>query len=157
MKKFFQEFKTFLNRGNAMEMAVGIVMGTSFKAIVSSLVNDLIMPLISSIGGINVKDLVVVLKEAVMDGDKVVKAAVVLKYGAFIQTVIDFLIIAFSIFMIVKIMNSINKKLEAIKLKLIKEQEEEEASKEAKEEPKESVEDILKDIRDSLKHEQTNA
>jgi large conductance mechanosensitive channel len=103
------EFKSFAMRGNVIDMAVGIVIGGAFGKIVSSFVNDVLMPPIGiMMGGVNFSDLAVVLKEA--SGDV---AAVTLNYGSFIQTVVDFLIIAFAIFMVVKAMNNMKKKEEA--------------------------------------------
>lgn len=103
------EFKAFAMRGNVVDMAVGVVIGGAFGKIVSSLVNDVIMPPIGlMLGGVDFSNLQIVLKEAVGE-----TAAVTLNYGVFIQTVIDFLIIAFAIFMVVKAMNSAKKKEEA--------------------------------------------
>lgn len=103
------EFKSFAMRGNVMDMAVGIVIGAAFGKIVSSFVNDVLMPPLGMLmGGVNFGDLSVVLKEAVGD-----VAAVTLNYGSFIQTVVDFLIIAFAIFMVVKAMNRMKKKEQA--------------------------------------------
>lgn len=104
-----KEFRDFAMRGNVVDMAVGIVIGGAFGKIVSSFVNDVLMPPIGmALGGVDFSDLAVTLKEA--SGDV---AAVTLKYGAFIQTVLDFVIIAFAIFMVVKAMNNLKKKEEA--------------------------------------------
>jgi len=103
------EFKSFAMRGNVIDMAVGIVIGGAFGKIVSSFVSDVLMPPIGMLmGGVDFGDLAVVLQEA--SGDV---AAVTLNYGSFIQTVVDFLIIAFAIFMVVKAMNNMKKKEEA--------------------------------------------
>ncbi|MEW6290161.1 MAG: large-conductance mechanosensitive channel protein MscL [Thermodesulfobacteriota bacterium] len=103
-----QEFKTFAMRGNVVDMAVGIIMGGAFGKIVSSFVADVIMPPIGLlIGGVNFTSLAITIKEA--SGDV---AAVTLNYGKFIQSVTDFLIIAFAIFMVVKAMNTLTKKEE---------------------------------------------
>lgn len=102
------EFKSFAMRGNVVDMAVGIVMGGAFGKIVSSFVADVLMPPIGIIlGGVDFADLAVTLQEA--SGEA---AAVTLRYGAFVQTIVDFLIIAFAIFMVVKAMNSVKKKEE---------------------------------------------
>ena len=102
------EFRDFAMRGNVVDMAVGIVIGAAFGKIVSSFVNDVLMPPLGlAIGGVNFADLAVTLREA--SGET---AAVVLKYGAFIQTVVDFLIVAFAIFMVIKAMNSLKRKKE---------------------------------------------
>ena len=104
-----KEFKDFAVKGNAVDMAVGIIIGAAFGKIVSSLVGDLIMPPIGVIlGGVDFSNLSIVLKEAV---DKA--PAVTLNYGKFIQTIIDFIIIAFAIFICIKVMNSLHKKEEA--------------------------------------------
>ena len=103
-----QEFKTFAMRGNVVDMAVGIIIGGAFGKIVSSFVADVIMPPIGIlIGGVDFSNLAIVLKEAVGD-----VAAVTINYGAFIQTVLDFIIIAFAIFMAIKAMNSLKKEKE---------------------------------------------
>lgn len=108
------EFKTFAMRGNVVDLAVGVVIGAAFGKIVSSLVDGLVMPPLGLlIGGVNFSDLAVTLKEAVVAADGTVTApAVMLKYGAFIQTIFDFTIIAFAIFMVIKVMNSMQKKAE---------------------------------------------
>jgi len=126
------EFKSFAMRGNVMDMAVGIVIGAAFGKIVSSFVNDVLMPPLGMImGGVDFSDLAVVMKEA--SGDV---AAVTLNYGSFIQTVVDFMIIAFAIFMVVKAMNRMKKKEEAAPA----------------EPPKPSAEvELLTEIRDALK------
>ena len=127
------EFKSFAMRGNVVDMAVGIVIGGAFGKIVSSFVNDVLMPPIGMMmGGVDFKDLAVVLQAATED-----VAAVTLNYGSFIQTVLDFLIIAFAIFMVVKAMNSMKKK--------------EEAAPAAPPKPSAEVE-LLTEIRDSLKN-----
>lgn len=101
-----KEFKEFAVKGDAVDMAVGIVIGAAFGKIVSSLVNDVIMPPIGLLlGGVDFKNLKVILKQATLDAP-----AVTMNYGQFINTVIDFLIVAFSIFMVVKMLNSLKKK-----------------------------------------------
>ena len=114
--KWLQEFKAFAVRGNVVDMAVGIVIGAAFGKIVSSFVADVIMPPIGMlIGGIDFSNLVVTLKAAVpATADAAAKAAVTLNYGKLIQSVIDFVIIAFAIFMVVKAINSLKRK-EAVK------------------------------------------
>ncbi len=127
------EFKDFAMRGNVVDMAVGIIIGGAFGKIVSSFVNDVLMPPIGmALGGVDFSELAFTLKEAAGD-----VAAVTLNYGSFIQTVIDFLIIAFAIFMAIKAMNKMKKQ-------------EEEAPAEP---PKPSAEvQLLTEIRDSLKN-----
>lgn len=102
--KFLADFKAFAMRGNVVDMAVGIIIGAAFGKIVSSLVADLIMPLVGLlIGGIDFTNLHVVLKSAVTDATgEVVKPAVLLNYGNFIQTTVDFLIIAFAVFCMIR-------------------------------------------------------
>ena len=101
-----EEFKEFAIKGNAVDMAVGIVIGASFGKIVSSMVGDVIMPPIGILlGGVDFKNLKIVLKQAV-NADI---PAVTLNYGMFINTVIDFLIVAFAIFIVVKALNSLKK------------------------------------------------
>ena len=108
-----KEFKEFAMRGNVLDMAVGIVIGGAFGKIVSSFVEDILMPPIGVLlGGVNFTDLKIVFKQAVMDGENVVTPEVALRYGNFIQVIIDFLIIAFAIFMLLKAVNKFNKKKE---------------------------------------------
>ena len=129
---FIKEFKEFAVRGNVIDMAVGVVIGSAFGKIVSSLVSDVMMPVIGVItGGINFTDFKIVLKEA--HGEV---AAVTLNYGSFIQTTIDFIIIAFCIFVAIKAINKLKRE-----------------KPKAEEAPKEPSEDIklLREIRDALK------
>ena len=113
MKKFLNEFKTFISRGNVMDMAIGVVIATAFGKISASLVADIIMPLIGClIGGVDLATLNITLKPAVMDGETVVSEAVVLGLGTFLTTIIDFLLIAFVVFIVVKAMNTAKAKLE---------------------------------------------
>ena len=108
---FLKEFRDFAMRGNVIDMAVGVVIGTAFGKIVSSVVADIIMPPVGLlIGGVNFSDLKITLKEAVMKGGAEVTPAVTLNYGNFIQTTLDFIIIALAIFLLVKGMNALNKK-----------------------------------------------
>ena len=113
MKKFLNEFKEFAMKGNVMDMAVGVIIGGAFGKIVSSLVNDLLMPLVGAlIGNVDFTTLSATLRKAVMDGETVVKPAVVLNYGNFIQVTVDFLIVAFCIFAVIKAINAMKKKHE---------------------------------------------
>ena len=105
-----QEFKTFAMKGNVVDMAVGIIIGAAFGKIVSSAVNDVIMPPIGLlVGGVSFTDLAIVLKEAVGE-----TPAVTINYGNFIQVVFDFVIVAFAIFMMIKFMNNLQKKKEEV-------------------------------------------
>lgn len=110
MKKIINEFKTFISRGNVFDMAVGLIIATAFNKIVSSLVNDIIMPLITwATGAASLADLSIPLKYGINDvGEKVVTLS--WAYGNFIQTVIDFFIIAISVFIMVKIVNTSREK-----------------------------------------------
>ena len=107
MSKFVQEFKEFALKGNVMDMAVGIIIGGAFGKIVTSLVNDIIMPPIGLITGSSFSDAKAVLRPAELAADgSVVKEAIELNWGNFVQTTVDFFIIALSIFCIIKLMNS---------------------------------------------------
>ena len=113
MKKFFKEFKAFISKGNVFDMAVGLIIATAFNKIVSSLVNDILMPLITwATGAASIADLSVVLKETEL-ADGTVKL-LTLNYVNFLQTIIDFLIIAFSIFCMVKIVTNSQKKFKEL-------------------------------------------
>ena len=128
---FIKEFREFAMRGNVVDMAVGVIIGGAFGKIVSSLVGDVAMPVLGILtGGVDFKDLKITLAQAVGE-----TPAVTLNYGAFIQNVFDFIIIAFAIFMMVKALN-----------KLKKEQPKEEAALEPSAEEK-----LLTEIRDLLK------
>ena len=139
MKKFINEFKEFAVKGNVVDMAVGVIIGGAFGKIVSSLVGDVIMPLMGKItGNVSFTDLKYELTAAVMNGEEVVTPAVYLNYGQFIQNVFDFIIVAFCIFCMVKVLMKLKKKKE------------EEPAPEAPATPsKEEV--LLTEIRDLLK------
>jgi large conductance mechanosensitive channel len=134
MKKFFSDFKAFISQGNIIDMAVGVVIGTAFKAIVSSLVADIITPLIALItGNVDLKGLKYVIIPEVVEkldpetGDVLVAAVpeVAITYGVFLQAIIDFLLIAICIFVVIRIMMGAKKKLEELTKK--QEQQEEAA------------------------------
>lgn len=111
--KFWTEFKEFAMKGNVIDMAVGVIIGGAFGKIVSSLVNDVIMPVVGlATGGIDFKEHKYVMKEAVMNGEEVVSPAVNLEYGMFIQNIVDFLIVALCIFVAIKFINRFKKKVE---------------------------------------------
>jgi large conductance mechanosensitive channel len=108
-----QEFKAFISRGNVIDLAVGVVIGGAFNPIVKSLVDDIIMPPIGMVlGKVDFKDLTIVLKDAVTEGEKVTPA-VSINYGTFINTMINFLIVGFCIFLVVKGINRLRRKEEA--------------------------------------------
>lgn len=146
MKKFFDEFKKFAAKGNVMDMAIGIMLGTAFNQIVQSLVNDIIMPPLGLIiGGIKFTDFKFLLKPATTDpAGKIVNDAVSINYGNFIQIFINFLIIAFSLFMAIKLLNVMKDRIE----KKAKLQAEEAEEKELKPENKQV--ELLKDIKNLL-------
>lgn len=135
MKKFFGEFKEFVSKGNVIDLAVGVVIGGAFGKIVSSLVDNIIMPLVGLIiGGVDFSSLSVTVKGASI------------KYGLFIQNVVDFLIVALCIFIFIKAINSLDKKVKS-KVKKEEEKKKEEPPKPTKEE------ELLTEIRDLLKKE----
>ena len=142
MKKFFEEFKTFAMRGNVIDLAVGVVIGGAFGKITTSIVNDIIMPCISMLtGGVNFADWKLVLKEAVANAEGVIDPAteVAILYGNTIAIIIDFIIIAFAVFCMVKAINSLHRKKE-------------EPAPEPAPEPEPSAEEkLLTEIRDLLK------
>ena len=108
---FLKEFREFAMRGNVVDMAVGVIIGGAFGKIVSSLVADVAMPVLGILtGGVDFKDLKITLAEAVGD-----TPAVTLNYGAFVQNVFDFIIIAFAIFMMIKGINKVKKPVEKVK------------------------------------------
>ena len=111
---FIQDFKAFALKGNVVDMAVGVIIGGAFGKIVTSLVNDIIMPPIGLlVGGADFSDLKLTLKEQILDAaGAVVTPAVTWNYGAFIQQVVDFAILALCVFMMVKLMNKLTKKEE---------------------------------------------
>ena len=132
-----KEFREFAVKGNVVDMAVGIIIGAAFGKIVSSLVNDVIMPPLGVlIGGVDLSDLAVVLKEA--SGDL---PAVTLSYGNFLQTVLDFTIVAFAIFMLIKAINRLKRRAEAA------------PAEPASPPPPSREEQLLAEIRDLLKRQ----
>jgi large conductance mechanosensitive channel len=113
---FIAEFKQFAVKGNALDMAVGIIIGAAFNKIVTSIVQDIIMPPIGMLlGRVDFKNLMVVLKAAAKDAQGVDIPAVAIRYGAFLNTVIEFVIVAFSVFVMVKFMNRLILRREAPK------------------------------------------
>ncbi|MBD5233328.1 MAG: large-conductance mechanosensitive channel protein MscL [Bacteroidales bacterium] len=113
MKKFFNEFKEFAMRGNVVDMAVGVIIGAAFGKIVTSLVNDIIMPAVGVLtGGVNFSDYKFVIQKGVMQGTEVITPEVAITWGAFVQTIIDFIIIAFCIFVAIKAINKFKRKEE---------------------------------------------
>ena len=144
MKKIAREFKEFIMRGNVLDMAVGVIIATAFGNITNTLINNVIMPFIGwVIGDIDLASLDIVLRPAVMEGDAVVKEALVLGIGTFISAIINFILIALIVFVIVKAFNKLHKKKE------------EEPAPAAEPEPtKEEL--LLTEIRDLLKEKNEN-
>lgn len=140
MKKLFKDFKDFISRGNVLDMAVGVIIGGAFGKIVTSLVNDILMPLLGLItGGVDFNSKELILSPAEYDAaGNVIKEAASLKYGSFIQNIIDFLIIAICIFFFTKALAKVESKLKKPEPK--------------KDEPKKPTsEELLTEIRDILK------
>ena len=136
MKKFFEEFKTFAMRGNVIDLAVGVVIGGAFGKITTSIVNDIILPLISMLtGGINFSDWKWVLKAAELDAEGAeIAAEVAVNFGNTIAIILDFIIIAFAVFCMVKALNNLHRK------------------KEEPAPPAPTTEELLTEIRDLLKN-----
>lgn len=133
----FKEFKEFAMKGNVVDLAVGVIIGGAFGKIVTSLVNDIIMPLLGLVlGGLNFTNLKIVLRSATSS-----TPALTFNYGIFIQNIVDFLIISFSIFAFVKVINKFNKK-ESSQEKIVEKEKEEVV--------------LLKEIRDLLKEKPLN-
>lgn len=140
MKKFLNEFKEFAMRGNVVDMAVGVIIGAAFGKIVTSLVNDIIMPAIGMLtGGINFSDYKWVIQKGVTEGTEIVTPEVAITWGAFVQTIFDFVIIAFCIFVAIKFINNLKRKPEP------------EPAPEAPKAP--TQEELLTEIRDLLRKE----
>ena len=141
MKKFFEEFKKFAMRGNVIDLAVGVVIGGAFGKITTSIVNDIIMPVIGVLtGGLNFGDWKIVLKQAVLDAEgAVLNPEVAITFGNTISVILDFIIIAFAVFCLVRGINSLHRK-----------KEEAPAAPPAPPEPS-AEEKLLTEIRDLLK------
>lgn len=113
MGKFLKDFRDFAMRGNVVDMAVGVIIGGAFGKIVTSLVNDIIMPGIGVLtGGINFSEYKFVIQQAVTKGEEVITPEVAITWGAFIQTIVDFLIVAFCIFVAIRFMQNMRRKKE---------------------------------------------
>ena len=143
MKKFFDEFKEFISRGNVMDMAIGVIVGGAFGAITSSLVANVITPLLAVLFNSPNPDALNITLRPATEGSE----AIVLGLGTFIGTVINFLVIAFVLFSVIKAMN----KAKAMAEKLTKKKEEEEAEAKAEEPPKPTSEELLAEILEELK------
>ena len=144
MKKLFGEFKEFIQRGNVMDMAVGVIMATAFGKITTTLINDLLLPFLGWLfGAQDMGALNVTLTPAVVENGEVVKEAVVLGFGTFVGAILDFILIALVVFAIVKAMNKAREAAEKLKKK-------EEEKPAAPPEPS-AEEKLLTEIRDLLK------
>ena len=143
MKKFFEEFKKFISRGNVMDMAVGVIIGGAFGAITSSLVADVITPLLAALFNSPNTDALNITLRAAADGQE----PIVLGLGTFIGAIINFLVIAFALFSVIKAMN----KAKEMSEKLLKKKKEEEEAKAAEEPPKPTTEELLTEILAELK------
>jgi len=145
MKKFFEEFKAFAMRGNVVDMAVGVVIGGAFGKISTSIVNDIIMPVVSMLtGGVDFQSWKIVLKQAALGADGLpdLTTEVAIKFGSTIAVIVDFIIVAFAIFCMIKFLNSLHRKKE----------EEPAPEPEPEPEPEPSNEEkLLMEIRDLLK------
>ncbi|MBE6613053.1 MAG: large-conductance mechanosensitive channel protein MscL [Ruminococcaceae bacterium] len=159
--KFWQEFKKFAFKGNVIDMAVGVVIGGVFQKVVTSLVNDIIMPPIGLlIGGVDFAELKIVLKPEVIDAatNEITQAAVTINYGLFIQTLINFFIVALTIFLVVKMLNKSKELAHKKELEEAAAKEKAEAEAKAKAEAeaaaaeaaKPTTEQLLAEIRDLL-------
>lgn len=149
-KGFFAEFKEFISRGNVLDMAVGVIIATAFGKITTSLVNDVFMPLIGwLIGEIDLSTLNITLSPERLAADgTVAKEAVVIGIGTFVSTIIDFVLVAFVVFIMIKAFNSAKEKAESLR----KKEEETAAAEEPAPEPSDEVK-LLTEIRDLLKKE----
>ena len=146
MKKFFEEFKTFAMRGNVIDMAVGVVIGGAFGKISTSIVNDIIMPVVSILtGGIDFSQWKIVLKAAELDaaGAEVAKE-VAINFGSTVAVIVDFISVAFAVFCMIKLLNNLHRKKE----EPAPEPEPEPAP------PAPTTEELLAEIRDLLKEKQ---
>lgn len=144
---FLKDFKSFAMKGNVIDMAVGVVIGSAFGKIVTSIVNDVIMPIFGVLtAGIKFTDLKWVLSPQVVDSvtGEITKAEVALTYGNLIQNVVDFLLIALSIFVVIRLVTKASEKLKK----------QEEAAPEAEEPAAPTQEELLTEIRDLLKNKQ---
>lgn len=140
------EFKEFISRGNVLDMAVGLIIGSAFTAIVNSLVSDIFMPLLGMVTGkVDFSELKIVLQAAVKEAGEIVTPEVSINYGSFIQYIINFLLIAISVFLMIKAINIVRSKAEKLK----KEEEEAAAAAEAEKPDPQLV--LLTEIRDLLK------
>ncbi|MBR4057772.1 MAG: large conductance mechanosensitive channel protein MscL [Oscillospiraceae bacterium] len=148
MKKMFAEFKAFISRGNVLDMAIGVIIASAFGKITTSLVNDVLLPFISLIfGARDMTALNLVVREAVIVDEVVVKEAITIGFGTLVGTIVDFILVALVVFAIVKAFNKAHEIAEAKK----KAAEEAEAVEEEPEEPKPTTEELLAQILEEIK------
>lgn len=141
MKKFVNDFKEFAVKGNVVDLAVGVIIGAAFGKIVTSLVNDILMPIIGYFtGGANFSEHRWIIQEGVMKGEEIITPEIAVSWGVFVQAIVDFIIVAFCIFCMVKFIMNLRKKKEET---------------EAPAEPSEEV-ILLTEIRDLLKKNEEN-
>lgn len=146
-KGFFGEFRAFIARGNVVDMAVGVIIATSFGKITTSLVNDVVLPFLGWLfGGMDFSQLNIVLRQAVMDGDTVVTPAVVIGIGTLIAAIVDFILVAFVVFLLIRTINRARARAEELAKKQA------EAVPAAPPEPS-AEEKLLMEIRDLLKEQ----
>ncbi len=149
---FFHDFKTFITKGNILDMAVGVIIGKAFNEIVTSLVNDILMPVIGRIANTkDLSDLKYVMTDAVLDeAGKVVTPEVAIRYGQFLSYILNFLIVALTLFVIIRAAMGFQKRMDALKKK-----EEAEAAAEPAKDPEPTVEEktlaVLNEIRDEMR------
>ncbi|MCI6357922.1 MAG: large conductance mechanosensitive channel protein MscL [Erysipelotrichaceae bacterium] len=160
MKKFFKEFKEFITRGSVLDMAVGVIVGSAFTAIVTALSNNILKPIINWIltlifGQNSLSDIYTYLKKVEVDGVVDLTQSIYIDWGAFINAIINFLIIAFVLFVIVKTINNFQRKMRELEEK-VKKQDEQPAPEVTEPEPEPVDEhlELLKEIRDLLKEKE---
>ncbi len=160
MKKFFKEFKEFITRGSVLDMAVGVIVGSAFTAIVTALSNNILKPIINWIltlifGQNSLSDIYTYLKKVEVDGVVDLTQSIYIDWGAFINAIINFIIIAFVLFVIVKAINNFQRKMRELEEK-VKKQNEQPAPEVTEPEPEPVDEhlELLKEIRDLLKEKE---
>lgn len=160
MKKFFKEFKEFITRGSVLDMAVGVIVGSAFTAIVTALSNNILKPIINWIlalifGQNSLSDIYTYLKKVEVDGVVDLTQSIYIDWGAFINAIINFIIIAFVLFVIVKTINNFQRKMRELEEKVKKQEEQPEPEvTEPEPEPVDEHLELLKEIRDLLKEKE---
>lgn len=159
MKKFFKEFKEFITRGSVLDMAVGVIVGSAFTAIVTALSNNILKPIINWIlalifGQNSLSDIYTYLKKVEVDGVVDLTQSIYIDWGAFINAIINFIIIAFVLFVIVKAINNFQRKMRELEEKVKKQEPVAEPEPEPEPEPVDEHLELLKEIRDLLKEKE---